>query len=86
MSVKDQVVNISGLEAPNLISVAVIHLTDAAQKQPKTEEVWLFYNRTLFTKRSGSMIWPTGCICQLLMYRIKAAPGYNNQQWLPYAG
>lgn len=30
---KDQIVNISGLQVSSLISIAIIHLTDAAQKQ-----------------------------------------------------
>lgn len=30
---KDQIVNISGLQVSSLISIAIIHFTDAAQKQ-----------------------------------------------------
>lgn len=30
---KDRIVNISGLQVSSLISVAIIHFTDAAQKQ-----------------------------------------------------
>lgn len=57
---KDQIVIISGLGVPNPISVAIIHLTDAAQKEPKIEQVWLFSNKTLIIKGSGDKIWPTG--------------------------